>query len=148
MLLTLSVNEKQMKKAAEGGYLIALDIAEKLVQNGIPFRTSHQVSGQLVQAAYQAKKPLSKLSTAEIKKSIQKTNVDAKLVSDIVQSTSISSSLRDRISEGSAGFGEQKRMISNRIKKINAYRTGTTMRDNEVTNSFGNLSKKAKLLMK
>ncbi len=84
----------------------------------------------------------------QIKKSIKDTKVDAKLVSNIVQSTSISSSLNDRSSEGSSGFGEQKRMISNRIKKINAYRTGTTRRDNEVTNSFGNLSKKVKELMK
>ena len=148
MLLTLSVNEKQMKKAAEGGYIIALDIAEKLVQKGIPFRTSHKVTGQLVQTAHQAKKSLSQLSPDEIKKSIQDTKVDAKLVSNIVQSTSILSSLKDRSSEGSSGFGEQKRMISNRIKKINAYRTGTTGRDNEVTNSFGNLSKKVKELTK
>jgi len=148
MLLTLSVNEKQMKKAAEGGYLIALDIAEKLVQNGIPFRTGHKVSGNLVKTANLAKKPLSKLSTAEIKKSIQDTKVDAKLVLDVVQSTSITSSLKDRSSQGSSGFGEQKRMIADRIKKINAYRTGTTMRDNEVTTAFGNLSKKVKELIK
>ncbi|HSB50282.1 MAG TPA: argininosuccinate lyase [Nitrosopumilaceae archaeon] len=148
MLLTISVNEKQMKKVAESGYLIALDIAEKLVQNGIPFRTSHKVSGQLVQTAYQAKKPLSKLSTSEIKKSIQDTKVDFKLVSNILQSTSIWSSLKERNSEGSAGFAEQKRMISNRIQKINAYRTGTTGRDNEVTNSFEKLSKKVKELIK
>ena len=31
MLLTLHVNEKQMKKATDSSYLIALDIAEKLV---------------------------------------------------------------------------------------------------------------------
>lgn len=148
MLLTISVNEKQMKKAAESGYLIALDIAEKLVKNGIPFRTSHKVSGYLVQTAYQTKKPLSKLSTTEIKKSIQDTKVDLKLVSNILKSTSILSSLHDRNSEGSAGFAEQKRMISNRIQKINAYRTGTTGRDNEVTNSFEKLSKKVKELIK
>ena len=59
MLLTLSVNEKVMKKATESGYLIALDIAEKLVQQGIPFRTTHKIAGQLVQSAYQSKKPLS-----------------------------------------------------------------------------------------
>ena len=148
MLLTLRVNEKEMKKAAEGGYLIALDIAEKLVQNGIPFRTSHKVSAQLVQKAFQENKQLSKLSTSEIKQSIKKTSVDPKLVSKIIQSTSILSSLKDRSSEGSSGYKEQKRMIANRIKKINAYRTGITKRDNQVTNAFANLSRKAKVLMK
>ncbi len=148
MLLTLRVNEKEMKKAAEGGYLIALDIAEKLVQNGIPFRTSHKVLAQLVQKAFQENKQLSKLSTSEIKQSIKETRVDPKLVFKIIQSTSISSSLKDRSSEGSSGYEEQKRMIANRIKKINAYRVGITKRDNQVTNAFANLSKKAKVLMK
>ena len=148
MLLTLRVNEKEMKKAAEGGYLIALDIAEKLVQNGIPFRTSHKVLAQLVQKAFQENKQLSKLSISEIKQSIKETRVDPKLVSKIIQSTSISSSLKDRSSEGSSGYEEQKRMIANRIKKINAYRTGITKRDNQVTNAFANLSRKAKVLMK
>ena len=61
MLLALTVNEKAMKKATEGGYLIALDIAEKLVSEGIPFRTTHKIAGQLVQTAHQGKKSLNKL---------------------------------------------------------------------------------------
>ena len=148
MLLTLNVNEKQMKKAAEGGYLIALDIAEKLVQDGIPFRTTHKVVGQLVQAAFQAKKPLSKLTTSEIKQSVKGTTVDPKAVAKIIQSISIFSSLKERTSEGSSGFNEQKRMIADRIKKTNAYRIGITKRDGNITNSLSNLSKKVKSLMK
>ena len=103
MLLTLNVNEKQMKKAAEGGYLIALDIAEKLVQDGIPFRTTHKVVGQFVQTAFQAKKPLSKLTTSEIKQSVKGTTVDPKAVAKIIQSVSVFSSLKERTSEGSSG---------------------------------------------
>ena len=45
MLLTLKVNEKQMKKVTESSNLIALDIAEKLVQEGIPFRVTHKIVG-------------------------------------------------------------------------------------------------------
>ena len=148
MLLTLNVNEKQMKKAAEGGYLIALDIAEKLVQDGIPFRTTHKVVGQFVQTAFQAKKPLSKLTTSEIKQSVKGTTVDPKAVAKIIQSISIFSSLKERTSEGSSGFNEQKRMITDRIKKTNAYRIGVTKRDGNITNSLSNLSKKVKLLIK
>ena len=148
MLLTLNVNEKQMKKAAEGGYLIALDIAEKLVQDGIPFRTTHKVVGQFVQVAFQAKKPLSKLTTSEIKQSVKGTTVDPKAVAKIIQSISIFSSLKERTSEGSSGFNEQKRMIADRIKKTNAYRIGITKRDGNITNSLSNLSKKVKSLIK
>ena len=148
MLLTLNVNEKQMKKAAEGGYLIALDIAEKLVQDGIPFRTTHKVVGQFVQIAFQAKKPLSKLTTSEIKQSVKGTTVDPKAVAKIIQSVSVFSSLKERTSEGSSGFNEQKRMIADRIKKTNAYRIGITKRDGNITNSLSNLSKKVKSLIK
>lgn len=148
MLLTLSVNEKNMKKATEGSYLIALDIAEKLVQEGIPFRTTHKIAGQLVQVAYQSKKPLSKLSSSEISKAIKDTKVDPKIVTEIIQSTTISNSLKERVSQGSSGFSEQKRMIAERKTKINDYRTETTHRDNEISNSLENLSNKVKELMK
>ena len=148
MLLTLSVNEKNMKKATEGSYLIALDIAEKLVQEGIPFRTTHKIAGQLVQVAYQSKKPLSKLSSSEISKAIKDTKADPKIVTEIIQSTTISNSLKERVSQGSSGFSEQKRMIAERKTKINDYRTETTHRDNEISNSLENLSNKVKELMK
>ncbi|KAF6243521.1 argininosuccinate lyase [Nitrosopumilus sp. b1] len=148
MLLTLSVNEKNMKKAADGGYLIALDIAEKLVQNGVPFRTTHKIAGQLVQAAYQSKKQLSKLTPSEITKSIQGTGVDSKVVSEIIKNTTVASSLKERKSQGSSGFSEQKRMIENRLSKINAYRGGTVKRDNDVTNSLDALSSKVNELKK
>ena len=148
MLLTLSVNEKNMKKATEGSYLIALDIAEKLVQEGIPFRTTHKIAGQLVQVAYQSKKPLSKLSSSEISKAIKDTKADPKIVTEIIQSTTISNSLKERVSQGSSGFSEQKRMITERKTKINDYRTEISHRDNEISNSLENLSNKVKELMK
>lgn len=148
MLLTLNVNAKAMKKAAESGYLIALDVAEKLVQQGIPFRTTHKITGQLVQAASKSKKPLSKLTPSEIKKSVSETKVDTKLISEIIRSVTISSSLKDRTSLGSSGFDEQTRMIDERITKINDLRNEITQRDNNIANSLENLSSKVKELVK
>lgn len=148
MLLTMSVNEKNMKRASAAGYLIALDVAEKLVKQGISFRTAHNISGKLVQIAYSMKKNLSKLSEEEIIQSINGTKVDSQTLFNIIKSTSLSSSLRDRISEGSSGFTEQKRMIENRIKKIDMYRSGTMKRANDVSNSFNNLNAIIKELTK
>ena len=121
ILLTLKVNEKQMKKVTESSNLIALDIAEKLVQEGIPFRVTHKISGILVQLAHNSKKPISKLTLSEIKKSVSDTKVDPKIVLKIISSTTVVSSLKDRTSFGSSGYDEQKRMITDRIKKINQY---------------------------
>lgn len=148
MLMTISINKEKMKKSTQGGYLIALDLAEKLVQKGIPFRTAHKVVGQLVQIASISKKPLSKITPSEVKASVKGTNVDSKFLIKLINSTTIDSSLRDRTSQGSSGILEQKRMIVDRMKKIKMYREGTNKRENQVKITFENLSKKVKLLIK
>ena len=141
ILLTLKVNEKQMKKVTESSNLIALDIAEKLVQEGIPFRVTHKISGTLVQMAHISKKPISKLTTSEIKRSVSDTKVDPKVVSKIISSTTVVSSLKDRTSLGSSGYNEQKRMISDRIEKINQYRNDMSKRENKISSSIDDLKK-------
>jgi len=141
ILLTLKVNEKQMKKITESSNLIALDIAEKLVQEGIPFRVTHKISGTLVQMAHISKKPISKLTLSEIKKSVSDTKVDPKVVSKIISSTTVVSSLKDRTSFGSSGYDEQKRMISDRIQKINQYRIDMSKRENKISSSIDDLKK-------
>ncbi|MGI0076823.1 MAG: argininosuccinate lyase [Nitrosopumilaceae archaeon] len=148
MLMTITINKEKMKKSTESSYLIALDLAEKLVQKGIPFRTAHKVIGQLVQIASISKKPLSKITPSEVKTSVKGTNVDSKFLIKLINSTTIDSSLRDRTSQGSSGILEQKRMIVDRMKKIKMYREGTTKRENQVKTTFENLSKKVKLLIK
>ena len=147
MILTLTVNDKQMKKTAESSNLIALDIAEKLVLEGIPFRTTHKIAGILVQLAHESKKPINRLTLSEIKKSVNGTKVNSNLVEKIIKNTTIGSSLKDRISFGSSGYSEQKRMIDNRMAKINAYRPGILKRTNDVSHSFEELSKKVKELL-
>lgn len=146
MLEKINVDNQNMKKAIESGYIVALDVAETLVNNGMPFRVAHQIVGNLVKTAHNSKKPLNQLSIDEIKKSTK--GIDSKLVKKIIESTSISSSLQNRISQGSSGFDEQKRMIQFRMDKINAYKTGIIKRDNEVKTVFSNLVLKIKSLTK
>ena len=148
ILLTLKVNEKQMKKVTESSNLIALDIAEKLVQEGIPFRITHKISGVLVQLAHQSKKPISKLTSSEIRKSVANTKVDPKIVSKIISSTSVVSSLKDRKSYGSSGYDEQKRMISDRISLINQYRIDISKRENTINSSIESLTKQINEIIK
>ncbi len=147
ILLTLKVNEKQMKKVTESSNLIALDIAEKLVQEGISFRVTHKISGALVQLAHNSKKPISKLTPSEIKKSVSDTKVDSKIVSKIISSTTVVSSLKDRKSLGSSGYDEQKRMISDRTQKIDKYRMIISERENKISSSIIDLEKQIKKII-
>ena len=148
MLKSVIVNKKNMKKAAEDGYLIALDLAEKLVHNGISFRKSHQIIGRLVKIAHKSGKPISELNKSEIKKEIKAKEVSLELLIELIQSTTIPSSLHNRASQGSSEISEQKRMIKHRLGKINAYQTGIKNRSNDVQNSLNKLGKKVKALTK
>ena len=141
IILTMKVNEKQMKKVTESSNLIALDIAEKLVKEGVPFRVTHKIAGVLVQLAHNSKKSISKLSAVEIKKSVEGTKVDSKVVSKIISNTSVVSSLKDRKSFGSSGYTEQKRMISDRTEKINSWRLEMSERENKIKFSLNELQK-------
>ena len=148
MLKSVIINKKNMKKAAEDGYLIALDLAEKLVHNGISFRKSHQIIGRLVKIAHKSGKPISELNKSEIKKEIKGKEVSLELLIKLIKSTTITSSLHDRTSQGSSGISEQKRMIKHRLGKINAYQTGIKKRSDYVQNSLNKLNKKVKALTK
>ena len=72
----------------------------------------------------------------EIETSVVDTKIDPNLVSEIISSTTVTSSLKDRVSYGSSGYAEQKRMISDRIEKINNSRTDMTARENKIKSSL------------
>jgi len=146
MLKTVVINKKNMRKAAEDGHLIALDLAEKLVNHDIPFRKAHQIIGQIVKLAHKSGKPISKLSESEVKKAIKSKEVSLKLLMEIIQSTTLTSSLHDRKSQGSSGISEQKRMTAHRMNKIGMYQTGVKKRTLAVQNSLNQLNKKVKQL--
>ena len=48
MLASMTVHAENMKKAAQGGFINATDLADYLVRKGLPFRSAYKVSGQLV----------------------------------------------------------------------------------------------------
>lgn len=58
----LMVNHEACRKAAQGGYANATELADYMVSKGIPFRQAHHNVGELVQQAIQAKKPLEDMS--------------------------------------------------------------------------------------
>ena len=48
MLATMTVRADNMKKAAQGGFINATDLADYLVKKGLPFRSAYKISGQIV----------------------------------------------------------------------------------------------------
>jgi len=148
MLNTIIINKKNMQKAAEDGYLIALDLAEKLVHHDISFRKSHQIIGILVKTAHKSRKSISALTKLEVKNVMKGEKVNLELLMKLIQSTTVMSSLNDRKSQGSSGISEQKRMVIHRMKKIDIYQKEVKKRSNNIQNSLDSLNKKVKTLIK
>lgn len=64
MLQSASFDFARMKKAADSPLLCAIDLAEFLVRNGMPFRKAHAVVGGLVRDSLERQVPLEELVSA------------------------------------------------------------------------------------
>ena len=62
----MKVRRERMLAAAQDGYMNATDVADYLVERGVPFRRAHEVAGKIVQHCIEAKKRLEELSLAEL----------------------------------------------------------------------------------
>jgi argininosuccinate lyase len=63
---SITLDSERCAKAAREGYANATELADYLVAKGIPFRTAHDISGQVVLAALEKKKAIEELSIAEL----------------------------------------------------------------------------------
>jgi len=89
MIGTLKINAQRTQQAAEGGYLLATDLADYLVRKSVPFREAHGIVGRLVQYAAEMDKSFSKLSLSEYQ-------TFSPLFAEDVYSISVESSIKAR----------------------------------------------------
>jgi argininosuccinate lyase len=68
VLDSIKLDSERCAKAAREGYANATELADYLVAKGIPFRTAHDISGQVVLAALEKKKAIEELSVSELQK--------------------------------------------------------------------------------
>ena len=147
MLSDLTVNQEKMQKATEEGFLVALDLAENLVLEKIPFRKAHNIVGNLVQLAHNSKKLLSDLELNEIE-SLRIKDIKSTKLFELIQKTTVSSSLKQRKSKGSAGTSEQTRMIGQRTRKLVTLKKSVKTQNDNVKKSLTFLEKRVKTLTK
>ena len=65
MLATMTARPDNMKKAAQGGFINATDLADYLVKKGLPFRSAYKISGQIVAKCIAEGKVLETLTLEE-----------------------------------------------------------------------------------
>ena len=81
MFSAASLREDRALEAAGDPLLLATDLADRLVEGGVPFRKAHEIVGGLVARARDLNTPLDKLDAAEFLKA------SAVLTPDVVKST-------------------------------------------------------------
>ena len=65
MTATLTFNTDRMAEMAPAGFSLATDIAEWLVQQGVPFRVAHEAAGECVGVAEASGRELHELTDEE-----------------------------------------------------------------------------------
>ena len=108
---------------------------------------AHNIVGNIVQLAHVSKKHISELDIDDIH-SISQKSIKPKKLLELIQNTTILTSLKNRKSKGSSGLSEQTRMIAHRTKKIISYKNSIKKQNTAVKKSFDSLSKRVKILTK
>jgi argininosuccinate lyase len=106
MIATMQIRGDRTKEAAEGGYILATDLADYLVRKGVPFRQAHEIVGKLVQYAMEKGKGFKDLSLDEYQRF-------SPLFAQDVYSVTVESSLEARTARG----GTAPRQVEQALKR-------------------------------
>ena len=107
MISEMKAVEKNMKKAAQEGFINATDLADYLAKKGMPFRTAYKTVGGIVAYCVENGKTLDTLSLDEYK------TFSDKFDDDLYNAIDLFNCVEKRISKGSTGFASVKRQIEN-----------------------------------
>ena len=106
MLATMTSRPDNMKKAAQGGFINATDLADYLVKKGLPFRSAYKISGQIVAKCIAEGKVLETLTLPEYKE------FSELFESDLYQEIDLLTCVEKRISEGCTSVASVEAQIS------------------------------------
>ena len=106
MLATMTAKPENMKKAAQGGFINATDLADYLVKKGMPFRSAYKISGQIVAQCIAEGKVLETLPLASYK-----AHSDL-FEEDLYQDIDLLTCVEKRISEGGTSVASVEAQIA------------------------------------
>ena len=106
MVATMKANTRNMKRAAQAGFINATDLADYLVKKGLPFRSAYKISGQLVALCIKEGTVLEELPLATYK-----TYSDL-FDNDLYQDIDLVTCVEKRISEGGTSTASVKKQIA------------------------------------
>ena len=105
MLATMTTKPENMKKAAQGGFINATDLADYLVKKGMPFRSAYKISGQIVAQCIREGLVLENLPLSEYQK------YSELFAEDLYQDIDLLTCVEKRISEGGTSVSSVEAQI-------------------------------------
>lgn len=108
MIKDLRLNKKRVESSMADGLILATDVADYLVQKGVPFRSSHEIVGRIVSFCLKEKRPLTDLILSEWKM------FSPDFKEDILNFVSFEKAVERRNHIG----GTSKKQVLKRIRKI------------------------------
>ena len=105
MIKTMKVNEEAMKKAAGKGFMNATDLADYLVNKGLPFRDAYKISGSVVAQCLQTGKTLETLSLEEYR------SFSPLIQDDVYEAVDLGNCVARRISAGGTSAASVEKQI-------------------------------------
>ena len=120
----LIVHRERARAAAGGGYSNATELADYLVNQGIPFRDAHHSAGRLVRAAIRESKPLEDLTVAQMQE------VEPRIQSDVYVALTVDRAIAKRDVRGgtaplqvAGSVAAARRQIESSSEEITTERT-------------------------
>ncbi len=111
LIETLEINKESMRAAIDDSYILATDLADYLVNKGLPFREAHKVVGQIVVSCMDKKLRFSQLSIENLK------GFSSLFEEDVFQILEAEEAIKKRKVEG----GTSPESVNDQIKKSKSW---------------------------
>lgn len=112
MVPTIEAKRDNMYNSTKKGYTTATDLADYLVNKGLPFRDAHEVVGKSVSYGIEHQKDLSELSLEELQV------FDDRIENDVFDILSLEGSLEARDHLGATSSNQVKKAIKTAIESL------------------------------
>ena len=112
MIETMKVKKERMRQQVERGFANATDLADYLVEKGVPFRQAHEIVGKAVLYCIKENKQLTTCSLKELKQ------FSPLIEADIYDKISVEQIVEARNSEGGTARKQVKRTWKKKKKKL------------------------------
>jgi argininosuccinate lyase len=116
MISTMTVRVDRLVEAAPRGYTLATEVADWLVQRGVPFRDAHEITGKLVMICAARECALDEVSDADL------AACSPRLTPDVRDVLSVRGALAARTTPGSTGPKPVADQLAAVIERLGGWR--------------------------